>query len=223
MGTLLKSGLEAEAHDLLLQLGCGRRRPDRLDRVGRGSREATGATRSPTSTRTSPSPARALRPPRFPRSSSTSARSPPRFPARRVARSIGRVEGERLPRSRSPAIACRRTQRSRPPAARRRWAIWAPVRTSHRFCSTGVPSTDIGSRRAIWRLSLRLRQLCVVRDVADPTFVYEQQQARVFGLEVLHIADADVLPYDYVDLCQGDCLISEGRRARAKNDGIACS
>ena len=33
---------------------------------------------------------------------------------------------------------------------------------------------------------------------ADPTFVYEQQQARVFGLEVLHIADADVLPYDYV-------------------------
>jgi N-acetylated-alpha-linked acidic dipeptidase len=33
---------------------------------------------------------------------------------------------------------------------------------------------------------------------ADPSFVYEQQQARVFGLEVLHMADADVLPYDYV-------------------------
>jgi len=32
---------------------------------------------------------------------------------------------------------------------------------------------------------------------ADPTFVYLQQQARVFGLEVLHMADADVLPYDY--------------------------
>jgi N-acetylated-alpha-linked acidic dipeptidase len=32
---------------------------------------------------------------------------------------------------------------------------------------------------------------------ADPTFVYEQQQARVFGLEVLHMADTDVLPYDY--------------------------
>ena len=32
---------------------------------------------------------------------------------------------------------------------------------------------------------------------ADPTFVYEQQQARVFGLEILHMADADVLPYDY--------------------------
>jgi N-acetylated-alpha-linked acidic dipeptidase len=32
---------------------------------------------------------------------------------------------------------------------------------------------------------------------ADPTFVYEQQQARVFGLEILHMADADILPYDY--------------------------
>ena len=33
---------------------------------------------------------------------------------------------------------------------------------------------------------------------ADPTFVYEQQMARVFGLEVLHMADTDVLPYDYM-------------------------
>ena len=34
---------------------------------------------------------------------------------------------------------------------------------------------------------------------ADPTFVFEQQQARVFGLEILHMADADVLPYNYRD------------------------
>src|SRR6185437_10246031 len=31
----------------------------------------------------------------------------------------------------------------------------------------------------------------------DPTFVYEQEMARVLGLEVLHMASADVLPYDY--------------------------
>jgi N-acetylated-alpha-linked acidic dipeptidase len=31
----------------------------------------------------------------------------------------------------------------------------------------------------------------------DPDFVYEQQMARVFGLEALRMADADVLPYDY--------------------------
>ena len=32
---------------------------------------------------------------------------------------------------------------------------------------------------------------------ADPTFVYEQEMARVFGVEALHMAAADVLPYDY--------------------------
>jgi len=32
---------------------------------------------------------------------------------------------------------------------------------------------------------------------ADPDFVYEQQMARVFGLEILRMADADVLPFDY--------------------------
>jgi N-acetylated-alpha-linked acidic dipeptidase len=31
----------------------------------------------------------------------------------------------------------------------------------------------------------------------DPTFVYEQEMARVLGLEALHMASADVLPYDY--------------------------
>ena len=31
----------------------------------------------------------------------------------------------------------------------------------------------------------------------DPDFVYEQEMARVFGLEAVRMADADVLPYDY--------------------------
>jgi N-acetylated-alpha-linked acidic dipeptidase len=31
----------------------------------------------------------------------------------------------------------------------------------------------------------------------DPDFIYEQQMARIFGLEVLRMSDADVLPYDY--------------------------
>jgi len=32
---------------------------------------------------------------------------------------------------------------------------------------------------------------------ADPDFVYEQEMARIYGLELLRMADADVLPYDY--------------------------
>jgi N-acetylated-alpha-linked acidic dipeptidase len=61
----------------------------------------------------------------------------------------------------------------------------------------GVPSTDIGSGGpyGVYH-SVFDNYNWFIRN-ADPTFVYEQQQARVFGLEVLHMADTDVLPYDY--------------------------
>ncbi|MGO4514468.1 M28 family metallopeptidase [Terriglobus sp. 2YAB30_2] len=61
----------------------------------------------------------------------------------------------------------------------------------------GVPATDIGSsgRYGVYH-SVFDNYAWFVKN-ADPTFVYEQQQARVFGLEILHMADADVLPYDY--------------------------
>jgi N-acetylated-alpha-linked acidic dipeptidase len=61
----------------------------------------------------------------------------------------------------------------------------------------GVPSTDIGSDGpyGVYH-SVFDNYNWFIRN-ADPTFVYEQQQARVFGLEILHMADTDVLPYDY--------------------------
>jgi N-acetylated-alpha-linked acidic dipeptidase len=62
----------------------------------------------------------------------------------------------------------------------------------------GVPSTDIGSSGPYGVYHSVFDNYQWFTQNADPTFVYEQQQARVFGLEVLHMADADVLPYDYV-------------------------
>jgi N-acetylated-alpha-linked acidic dipeptidase len=62
----------------------------------------------------------------------------------------------------------------------------------------GVPSTDIGSRGRYGVYHSVFDNYAWFTRFADPTFVYEQQQARIFGLEVLHMADADVLPYDYV-------------------------
>jgi N-acetylated-alpha-linked acidic dipeptidase len=61
----------------------------------------------------------------------------------------------------------------------------------------GVPSTDIGSGGpyGVYH-SVFDNYNWFIRN-ADPTFVYEQQMARVFGLELIHMADADVLPYDY--------------------------
>jgi N-acetylated-alpha-linked acidic dipeptidase len=61
----------------------------------------------------------------------------------------------------------------------------------------GVPSTDIGSDGPYGVYHSTFDDYTWFVKFADPTFVYEQQQARVFGLELLHMADADVLPYDY--------------------------
>lgn len=60
----------------------------------------------------------------------------------------------------------------------------------------GVPSTDIGSEGPYGVYHSAFDNYNWFIRNADPTFVYEQQQARVFGLEILHMADADVLPYD---------------------------
>jgi N-acetylated-alpha-linked acidic dipeptidase len=61
----------------------------------------------------------------------------------------------------------------------------------------GVPSTDIGSDGPYGVYHSTFDDYAWFTKFADPTFVYEQQQARVFGLEILHMADTDVLPYDY--------------------------
>jgi N-acetylated-alpha-linked acidic dipeptidase len=61
----------------------------------------------------------------------------------------------------------------------------------------GVPATDIGSDGPYGVYHSVYDNYNWFIKFADPTFVYEQQQARVFGLEILHMADADILPYDY--------------------------
>jgi N-acetylated-alpha-linked acidic dipeptidase len=61
----------------------------------------------------------------------------------------------------------------------------------------GVPSTDIGSEGSYGVYHSAFDNFNWFIKFADPTFVYEQQQARIFGLEILHMADTDVLPYDY--------------------------
>jgi N-acetylated-alpha-linked acidic dipeptidase len=62
----------------------------------------------------------------------------------------------------------------------------------------GVPSTDIGSSGPYGVYHSAFDNFSWYTRFADPDFGLLQQQARVFGLEILHMADADVLPYDYV-------------------------
>ena len=61
----------------------------------------------------------------------------------------------------------------------------------------GVPSTDIGSDGPYGVYHSTFDDYAWFTKFGDPTFAYELQQARVFGLEILHMADTDVLPYDY--------------------------
>lgn len=62
----------------------------------------------------------------------------------------------------------------------------------------GVPSTDVASSGPYGVYHSTFDDYTWFVMNADPHFLYEQEMARIFGLEVLHMADADILPYDYV-------------------------
>jgi N-acetylated-alpha-linked acidic dipeptidase len=62
----------------------------------------------------------------------------------------------------------------------------------------GVPSTDIGSEGPYGVYHSVFDNFAWYTQNADPHFLYLQEMARVFGLEALRMASADVLPYDYV-------------------------
>lgn len=61
----------------------------------------------------------------------------------------------------------------------------------------GVPSSDIGSSGPYGVYHSVFDNFAWFKKFADPDFVYEQEMARVFGLEAVRLADADVLPYNY--------------------------
>ncbi len=61
----------------------------------------------------------------------------------------------------------------------------------------GVPSSDVSSSGSYGVYHSVFDNFNWFKKFADPDFVYEQEMARVFGLEVIRMADVDVLPYDY--------------------------
>jgi N-acetylated-alpha-linked acidic dipeptidase len=66
------------------------------------------------------------------------------------------------------------------------------------FQHIGVPSTDIGSNGPYGVYHSVFDNYAWYTLNADPNFVYLQEMARILGLQALRMADADVLPYDYV-------------------------
>jgi N-acetylated-alpha-linked acidic dipeptidase len=80
----------------------------------------------------------------------------------------------------------------------------------------GVPSADISSTGPYGVYHSVFDNFAWFKKFGDPDFVYEQQMARVFGLEVLRMADADVLPYDYEEYGKEISAYLDTARKRAE-------
>jgi N-acetylated-alpha-linked acidic dipeptidase len=61
----------------------------------------------------------------------------------------------------------------------------------------GVPSTDIRSSGDYGVYHSVFDNFAWYKKFGDPNFLYTQEVARFYGLQVLRMAEADVLPYDY--------------------------
>lgn len=81
----------------------------------------------------------------------------------------------------------------------------------------GVPSTDITSNGSYGVYHSAFDNFSWFKKFADPDFIYEQQMARVFGLEMLRMGDAEVLPYDYEEYGKEIEAYLEAARRRAQD------
>jgi len=79
----------------------------------------------------------------------------------------------------------------------------------------GVPSSDISSSGSYGVYHSTFDDFSWFKKFGDPDFTYEQEMARVFGLEAVRMADADVLPYDYEEYGKEINAYLEAARKRA--------
>jgi N-acetylated-alpha-linked acidic dipeptidase len=80
----------------------------------------------------------------------------------------------------------------------------------------GVPSTDIGSTGSYGVYHSAFDNFNWFTKFGDPDFVYEQQMARIFGLSIIRMADADVLPYDYEEYAKEIAFYIEAAKRKAQ-------
>jgi N-acetylated-alpha-linked acidic dipeptidase len=81
----------------------------------------------------------------------------------------------------------------------------------------GVPATDVSSSGSYGVYHSVFDNFAWFKKFGDPDFVYEQEMARVFGLEAVRMADADVLPYDYEEYAKEVEVYLDAARKRAED------
>jgi N-acetylated-alpha-linked acidic dipeptidase len=81
----------------------------------------------------------------------------------------------------------------------------------------GVPSSDISSSGPYGVYHSVFDNFNWFKKFGDPDFVYEQEMARILGLEAVRMADADVLPYDYEEYGKEVVAYLDAARKRAES------
>jgi N-acetylated-alpha-linked acidic dipeptidase len=84
----------------------------------------------------------------------------------------------------------------------------------------GVPSTDVESTGPYGVYHSAFDDFAWFTQNADPHFLYLQQMARVLGVEAMRMADADLLPYDYVAYAREISAYLEAAKRRASDAGL---
>jgi len=82
---------------------------------------------------------------------------------------------------------------------------------------SGVPSTDVSSTGPYGVYHSAFDNFAWFKKFGDPDFTYEQEMARLFGLEAVRMADADVLPYDYEEYGKEIAVYLDAAQHRADN------
>lgn len=82
----------------------------------------------------------------------------------------------------------------------------------------GIAATDIGSVGDYGVYHSAFDDFAWFKKFADPDFLHEQKMARIFGLEVIRMAESDVLPYDFEQYGKeiGEYIAAAQSRAEAQ-------
>jgi N-acetylated-alpha-linked acidic dipeptidase len=79
----------------------------------------------------------------------------------------------------------------------------------------GVPAADVSSAGAYGVYHSVFDNFNWFKKFGDPDFIYEQEMARVLGVEIIRMAEADVLPYDYQEYGREIAMYVEAARRKA--------
>jgi N-acetylated-alpha-linked acidic dipeptidase len=82
----------------------------------------------------------------------------------------------------------------------------------------GVPSTDVSSTGSYGVYHSAFDNFAWFKKFGDPEFTYEQEMARVYGIEAIRMADADTLPYDYEEYAKEITAYIEAAKKKAEKD-----